>query len=118
LDLLEGVIPEDHCHQVSARDYIDQLFQKKTTIGTVLDLGCGAGDSYDYFKVKNPQDTRSQWVFCGIDLSSGTVSFAEPGELYTLRSAQPDDGIRPADGRDPSRRVFCLNVHDIHFSAC
>ena len=57
-DLLGTRIPGDHSRQVLADHYAARLRPAK-----VMDLGCGAGDSVDLFRVANP-DVR--WV--GVDI--------------------------------------------------
>lgn len=48
------IVPNDHCRQMVATDYIKEVFSKKTEVIKVLDLGCGVGDSIDLFKAVNP----------------------------------------------------------------
>jgi trans-aconitate methyltransferase len=57
-DLLGTRIPGDHSRQVLADYYAARLRPAK-----IMDLGCGAGDSVDLFRVANP-DVR--WV--GVDI--------------------------------------------------
>ncbi len=43
-------IPDNHSRLQAAHDYIEQIFTESPEIATVLDLGCGEGDSIDLFK--------------------------------------------------------------------
>ncbi len=58
------IVPNDTCQQISDTYYIDKVINSKN-INTVLDLGCGEGNSVDYFKQKKP-DIR--WF--GADIES------------------------------------------------
>lgn len=51
---IEGFVPTDHCRQVASKYYCDLALRLNPSAGTVLDLGCGVGDSIDYFKFRNP----------------------------------------------------------------
>jgi len=64
LDLLRKYIPADHSRQVTARYYIDELCCPDSQIRSVLDVGCGAGNSVDYFRRRNG-DIR--WI--GLDIA-------------------------------------------------
>ena len=66
LDLLGDRIPADHARQVVADDYVGEWYRRlrdRAGPARVLDLGCGAGDSVDFFRRFDP-DVR--WV--GLDL--------------------------------------------------
>ena len=43
-------IPDDHSRPQSVQGYIEQIFSESSEIETVLDLGCGEGDSIDLFR--------------------------------------------------------------------
>jgi SAM-dependent methyltransferase len=61
--LLRRCIPNDHSRQVTAQYYTDYLFRQSIDIAEVLDLGCGAGNSVDYFRRKR-KDIK--WI--GLDI--------------------------------------------------
>ncbi len=63
-DLLEGVIPKDHSKQVTSWYFTDEIL-RRNNMHTVIDLGCGVGNSIDYFKKKDP---NIEWV--GVDIES------------------------------------------------
>jgi SAM-dependent methyltransferase len=67
LDLLGDRVPGDHARQVAAEHYIPWFYERRDTSGParVLDLGCGAGGSVDFFRA---QDLGVRWV--GLDLPS------------------------------------------------
>ncbi|MCP4581684.1 MAG: class I SAM-dependent methyltransferase [candidate division Zixibacteria bacterium] len=52
-DLLKDYIPSNHSKQVNLDTITDTLFEGKHKIENVLDLGCGGGDSVDYFRKKS-----------------------------------------------------------------
>lgn len=60
----EDILPEDSCHQVSDKFYLEAVIHSPD-IQTVVDLGCGAGNSVDYFRKVKP-DIR--WI--GVDIES------------------------------------------------
>ena len=61
-DLIRDLIPNDHSRQVSSKYLVEKVLSFHKT-HTVLDLGCGAGDSIDYFQKVAPE---IKWF--GIDL--------------------------------------------------
>jgi SAM-dependent methyltransferase len=61
-ELIKDMVPADHSRQVSSKYYTDLLF-RNNNIKNVADLGCGTGDSVDYFRKINPD---INWI--GIDL--------------------------------------------------
>jgi len=61
-NLIGDVIPNDHSRQVTSVNVCDEILGREN-IQNVLDLGCGAGNSLDYFKRKNP---KIEWV--GLDI--------------------------------------------------
>lgn len=64
--LLKERIPNDHTKQVNKYYYVDYVFGHKS-INAVLDLGCGAGGSIDYFKKKQNDII---WIGLDIDFSA------------------------------------------------
>ena len=63
--LVEKAIPGDHSRQVNPRYYVDYLLAQDSSINTVMDLGCGAGNSIDMFRKKKP---GIRWI--GLDIES------------------------------------------------
>ena len=62
---LAGCVPADHSRQVGRYSLTDRLFFAGNKVRNVLDLGCGEGDSVDYFRRK----TRDVlWV--GVDIQN------------------------------------------------
>lgn len=61
--LLAPFVPRDHARQVDARYYLDLLMSKEPKPRTVMDLGCGSGDSVDLFRAYAPE---IDWV--GVDI--------------------------------------------------
>lgn len=64
-DLFRKIVPNDHSHQVVSEYYVDYLFARYNNIQRVMDLGCGAGNSIDIFRKKNP---HIRWI--GVDIES------------------------------------------------
>ena len=60
-NILESNLPNDHSKQVDGNYYINNL--QIMTNANILDVGCGNGNSYDLFKLKNGS---IRWI--GIDL--------------------------------------------------
>lgn len=63
-DLIKGYVPNKICGQVSSAYFLNRIFEDNN-VERVLDLGCGKGDSVDYFRAKNP---KVEWV--GLDVQS------------------------------------------------
>jgi len=63
-DLIKHFIPGKTCKQASSTYFLDVLL-KDDKVERVLDLGCGKGDSVDYFRAKNP---KIEWI--GLDIQS------------------------------------------------
>jgi hypothetical protein len=62
----EWCIPHDHCRQVSANSVTERLvLEKRNSIKVVLDLGCGEGNSIDFFRGLSPD---IKWT--GLDVVS------------------------------------------------
>lgn len=62
-NLFKKYIPKNHSCQVAPEYFVDCVFQKNKT-KKILDLGCGTGESLDYFKKKNPD---IEWI--GLDIA-------------------------------------------------
>jgi len=60
----EKYIPSDHTRQACFPQYLDE-HMNLCDIDTVVDLGCGAGDSIDFFRSRNQ---NLSWI--GIDIPS------------------------------------------------
>lgn len=79
-DSLEDSIPGDHSRQVASAYHLDALFEEGNSIKTVMDLGCGAGNSIDMFREK---DSGIRWI--GLDIESspeGAFRTRDDGEFY------------------------------------
>ncbi|MGH7453873.1 MAG: hypothetical protein ACRENG_21155, partial [bacterium] len=59
-------------HQIIAENYLDFLFKQSNSIKQVMDLGCGAGDSIDYFRKIAP---NARWI--GLDIQKSQQSKRE-----------------------------------------
>lgn len=63
-DLIKEFVPNKAHKQASSTYFLDGLFKDREA-GKVLDLGCGKGDSVDYFMTKNQ---KIEWI--GLDVQS------------------------------------------------
>ncbi|MEZ5656089.1 MAG: class I SAM-dependent methyltransferase [Sphingobium sp.] len=61
-DLMKEFIPNDHCRQSRASEMAKNIIAKKKP-QMIVDLGCGAGNSVDFFRKCAPQ---ARWV--GVDI--------------------------------------------------
>jgi SAM-dependent methyltransferase len=93
-DLLGERIPGDHARQVLADDYISRLAPD-----SVVDLGCGSGDSVDRFRAANP---RVSWL--GVDVQS-SPEVAE--RTRTDADFRTFDGIHLPLGDASVECVYC-----------
>ena len=57
-----AAIPQDHCQQISFRDFMKEII-KTDTQGKIVDLGCGTGNFYDFISKTFPQ-----LEYIGIDI--------------------------------------------------
>jgi ubiquinone/menaquinone biosynthesis C-methylase UbiE len=63
-ELIKAFVPDDSCKQMSSIELVEELL-KKYEFENVMDLGCGIGNSVDFFRSKQ-QDIK--WI--GLDLNS------------------------------------------------
>jgi len=104
LSLLGNAIPNDHSSQVNSRYYVEQLPKEGFKIGQVLDLGCGTGNSIDYFKKKIP---GIRWVGLDIEESPEIEShIGNSGEFQTF------DGIHIPFDDDSFELIYCNQVFE------
>lgn len=61
---IETYLPKDHSNRQSLNVYLQQLLSQFTGAATILDLGCGEGDSIDFF-----QSIAKDVVWHGVDIS-------------------------------------------------
>ncbi len=102
-DKLKDVIPDDHSYQVIATYFTDLLFECKD-IQIVMDLGCGAGNSIDYFRKKNP---NVKWIGLDIESSPEVNSRTRAdGEFRTF------DGINIPFKEDYFDLIYCNQVFE------
>lgn len=102
LTLLEKYIPTDHCRQVSSYYYSELLFNKKESIKNVLDLGCGSGNSRDYFTSKNP---NIQWIGLDIEKNQDISSRKEKNIHF-----QVYDGVHIPFEENSFDLIYCNQV--------
>jgi ubiquinone/menaquinone biosynthesis C-methylase UbiE len=64
-EIIQKCVPNDHSRQVNSEYYIDYVFNKNNNIKMIMDLGCGNGDSFEYF---TPYNSKITWI--GLDIAS------------------------------------------------
>ena len=93
LNLPDGRIPRDHSRQVTLKDLVEGLLAGGRRIEQMMDLGCGEGDSLDYFREKIP---GVRWV--GLDI--------EKSAEVDLRTRTDGEIQACADEHRPQGRVL------------
>ena len=96
-DLLGERIPGDHARQALADDYITRFAP-----ASVVDLGCGSGDSVDGFRAANP---HVHWL--GLDVESSPEVAARTRADAEFRTF---DGTRIPLDDGSVELVFCKQV--------
>lgn len=101
---LSEFIPDDHSRQVTPRYFTEILFGKDNNILEVMDLGCGEGNSMDYFQLMHPQ---IKWV--GLDIEDSP-------EVKSRKRADGDfhsfDGIHIPFGDNHFDLIYCNQVFE------
>lgn len=110
-ELLRQCIPDDHSRQISSEYYLQRFLTDSHRFERVLDLGCGAGNSVDYFRKMSP---GIRWV--GLDLEKSPEARARTRTDAEFRTF---DGIRIPFESDEFDLVYCKQVleHVRHPSA-
>ena len=83
-ELLKSSLPNDHSRQVTSWYFVDKVLAGKK-IDRVMDLGCGAGHSVEYFKKK----TDAIWTGLDIELPEAANAVCKIPGAYVLY-----DGIK------------------------
>jgi SAM-dependent methyltransferase len=84
-ELLGAALPADHARQGLADDYIERdVGRAPGRPWRVLDLGCGTGNSVDWFRARDPE---IQWI--GLDV---------PGSREASARTRTDAGFEAFDG--------------------
>ncbi|MBM2832899.1 MAG: hypothetical protein HW406_60 [Candidatus Brocadiaceae bacterium] len=102
-ELIKHVAPRNHSRQVSSKYFIEMVF-KSIPIKNILDLGCGKGDSVDYFVKAN---SNIKWV--GIDIEkSPEVSERGRKDINFITY----DGLRIPCKDNYFDLVYCNQVYE------
>jgi SAM-dependent methyltransferase len=100
---LGNAVPSDHASQTLAENYVERAVGRVDgRPWRVLDLGCGAGDSVDVFRARDPE---VQWVGLDIDGSREVLSRTRTDACF----AQFDGVTVPFDD-DSFDLVYCKQV--------
>lgn len=106
-ELLNDVIAKDHSMQVTSQYFVDLVLLKEK-ISNVMDLGCGKGNSIDYFRMKN---SSIRWTGVDIELSPETNLQNKTGGNFIIY-----DGINLPFKSDVFDMVFCNQVfHHVRY---
>lgn len=81
-EMLSDVLPGDHARQSNAREEVEAQVSKGFRSSNVLDLGCGTGNSIDFFRGVLP---AARWVGVDIDISPEVLTrVRKDGEFVTF----------------------------------
>ena len=103
-DLLSEYIPDDHSCQVTSNYFTECLFRQDNNIRQVMDLGCGVGNSLDYFREKSP---GVRWIGLDVEKSPEAESRTRTdGEFHTF------DGIHVPFDDNYFDLIYCNQVFE------
>jgi SAM-dependent methyltransferase len=100
--LIKDYVPKNHTRQLHPEDYLELVFREQNQIKTVMDLGCGSGDSLNYFRAKDP---AIKWV--GLDIEDSPAVNARvrgDGEFHTY------DGVHIPFDDNYFDLIYCHQV--------
>jgi SAM-dependent methyltransferase len=100
--LLEDYLPEGSARQATTADWLAELSSEIDQPAEILDLGCGRGDSVDFFSRVFPD---SRWH--GVDIESSPEVQARTRETLNIRSF---DGINLPYDNDSFDLIYCQQV--------
>ncbi len=105
-DILKKYIPSDHTRKVSAENYVNQVLKNRNRMEkvNVLDLGCGTGESYNFFKTLN---LKIEWIGLDIEDSPEVQSRKEGNEKFVSF-----DGINIPFPENYFDLIYCKQVFE------
>lgn len=92
---LRAALPADHCQQLRATDMLVEHFKDIPPPSTLLDFGCGAGNSIDFFRSALP---KTKWIGVDIETSPEVVGRErEDGEFHSYNGTDLpfEEGVFP-----------------------
>ncbi|MGH7598747.1 MAG: class I SAM-dependent methyltransferase [bacterium] len=102
--LMKDYVPKDHTRQITPEYYLERLFKRENDLNKVMDLGCGAGDSIDYFRKKMPD---IKWIGLDIEKSPAVAARTRTdGEFHTF------DGVHIPFANDSFDLIYCYQVFE------
>src|SRR5947209_19066520 len=102
-ELLRSVIPADHARQTLADSYIErEVGRVDGRPWRVLDLGCGAGSSVDFFRARDP---AVEWI--GLDVPGSPEAGAR---TRTDARFETFDGLKIPFEDGSFELVYCKQV--------
>jgi len=105
-NILDSCVPNDHSKQVEIKYYIEDVLKiaNENKPINILDLGCGDGESYEYFKTLN---NKINWF--GIDISDiSNISFNNKLKDKFIKF----DGINIPFPNDSFDIIYCKQVFE------
>ena len=100
--LIKDYVPQNHTRQIAPEYYVDYVLKQNHGLRLVMDLGCGEGDSLDYFRAKDP---HIKWI--GLDVEQSPAVEARTrtdAEFYTF------DGIHIPFDDNYFDLIYCHQV--------
>lgn len=103
-NLLKGCIPDNHSRQVTSMYYVEYLLAQDINLRVVMDLGCGVGNSVDYFRRKN---SNIRWVGVDIEESLDVELRARPDAEFLIF-----DGIHIPFDENYFDLIYCNQIFE------
>lgn len=102
--IIPNYIPIDHSKQVTVEYYVEKILDISNRNGSliVLDLGCGQGNTFKYFKSLNP---NIEWIGLDIEKSPEVTNRIEDNDRFITF-----DGINIPYADNHFDIIYCRQV--------